>query len=252
MANFVQNLIALRIVYLLTTPIEQTQAYKLGLINIDGKTIKKAETSEERAATSSLDRLVWNIKRVFSLVPGGSTRIGSLTAAYLLMKEQYEQGLTEEQALIYFNENFDRVWNIPFEERDLIEDAFEALTEDAAVNATGSAVSTDTPVKKARIVRRFAQFEVDDSTFSKFSKGKAKYRRWNQYLNLEDTSHKEIYDFAKKNPTGVIVLKDSKGSLKGIRYSRKGSDNWANIKRKPKQLAESVYTIYDEIEVVTI
>jgi hypothetical protein len=159
---------------------------------------------------------------------------------------------SEDQALKHFHENFDRVWNLPFEERDLVEDAFEALSEDAAANSAGAGVSTDAPVKKSKIVRRFAEFQVDDDTFGKFSKGKAKYRRWNQYLNLEDTSHKEIYDFAKKNPTGIIVLKDSKGTMKGIRYSRKGSGNWANIKRKPKQLAESVHTIYDEIEVMDI
>jgi hypothetical protein len=237
---------------LLTVPFEKTDAFKYGLIDANGNKLKNAKTPEEKNSTSMLHRLVWNIKKVFALVPGGKTRIGSLAAAYLLVRESVEAQHSEDQALIHFRENFDRVWNLPFEERDLVEDAFEALSEDAPANSTGAGVATDTPVKKSKIVRRFAEFQVDDDTFGKFSKGKAKYRRWNQYLNLEDNSHKEIYDFAKKNPTGIIVLKDSKGTLKGIRYSRKGSGNWANIKRKPKQLAESFYTIYDEIEIVDL
>lgn len=250
MPKILDNLIALRIIYLLTVPFEKTDAYKLGLIDGHGSKIKDAETSEEKAATSMLARLVWNIKKVFALVPGGKTRLGSLAAAYLLVREQVEANHTEQEALQHFHENFDRVWGLPFEERELVEDALEALSEDTPANATGSAVSTDTPVKKARIARRFGEFEVDDDTFSKFKNGKAKFRRWNQYLNLEDTSHKQIYDFAKKNPHGIIVLKDSKGTLKGIRYSRKGSGNWANIKRKPRNITESVHTIYDEFNVI--
>lgn len=252
MGKIIDNLIALRIIYLLTVPFDKTDAYKNGLIDANGSKLKDAETAEEKNSTSMLNRLCWNIKKVFALVPGGKTRLGSLAAAYLLVRESVEARHTEQQAMQHFHENFDRVWNLPFEERDLVEDAFEALSEDAAANATGSAVSTDTPTKKARVTRRFGEFEVDDDTFNKFAKGKAKYRRWNQYLNLEDTSHKQIYDFAKKNPHGIIVLKDSKGTLKGIRYSRKGSGNWANIKRKPKQIAESVHAIYDEIIIETI
>lgn len=185
-----------------------------------------------------LHRLVWNIKKVFNLVPGGKTRLGSLAAAYLLVKEQYEGGHTEADALRHFNENFDRVWGIPFAGRELVEDALEALMEDAPGNVAGAGVSTDAPVKRAKIVRRFAEFSVDDDTFGKFKNGKQKYRKWADYLNLEDESQRQIYDFAKRNPSGIIVLKDSRGTLKGIRYSRKGQGNWANIKRR--SLSESI------------
>lgn len=117
-------------------------------------------------------------------------------------------------------------------------------------NVAGTGVQTDTPtIKPNKLVRRgrkFAEFSVDNDTFSKFKNGKAKYRRWNQYLNLEDEQHKQIHDFAKKHPDGIIVLKDPVGTLKGIRYSRKGSGNWANIGRK-STLAESVAETYSEI-----
>lgn len=247
MARIIDNIIALRIIYLLTVPFEKTDAFKLGLIDANGKQLKKAETSEEKNATSMLHRLVWNIKKVFALAPGGKTRLGSLAAAYLLVKESHQAGHTEREALLYFNENFDRVYGLPFEERELVIDAFEALTEDAVANVTGDGVQTNNEMplsgqkKKPKIVRRFGEFPVDDETFSKFKSGK-ETRRWANYLNMEDASHKQIYDFAKKNPDGVIVLTDSSGNKRGIRYSKRGKTSWANVKRKPSTLGESVYT----------
>lgn len=245
--RIIDNLIALRIIYLLTVPFDKTDAFKLGLIDANGSKLKDAASSDEKNATSMLHRLVWNIKKVFALAPGGKTRLGSLTAAYLLVRESYEQKLTEEQSLAYFNENFDRVWNLQFEERDIVEDALATLMEDAPANATGAAVSTNTPtIKKGR---RFAEFQVDDETFGKFKNGKAKFRRWGHYLNLNDDTHKQVYDFAKKNPHGIIVLKDSAGSMKGIRYSRRGSGNWANIKRNPRQVTESIDLLYTDVNI---
>lgn len=249
--KIVDSIIALRIIYLLTVPFDQTEAFKLGLIDQAGGQLKKAVTAEEKDATSMLHRLVWNIKKVFALVPGGKTRLGSLAAAYMLVRESYEQKHTEEQALRHFNENFNRVWGLPFEEKEWVTDALSVLDEDAPANATGVAVSTDQPAIKAKKGKKFAEFTVDDDTFGKFKNGKAKFRRWSNYLNLEDSSHKEIYDFAKKNHDGIIVLKDSKGTMKGIRYSRRGSGNWANISRKPKFVMESVMeddTIITEIK----
>lgn len=245
MSRIVDNVIALRIIYLLVQPFETTDAYKNGLIDANGNKLKKATTPEEKKSTSMLHRLVWNLKRIINMAPGGSTRIGSMVAAYTLVKEAYEQDMPESASIEFFNENFDRVWNLPFEERELVEDAFSVLLEDAPVNSTGSAVSTDTPtIKRAR---KFAEFQVDDEVFNKFKNGKAKFRKWSEYLNLEDSTQKQIYDFARKQPRGIIVLKDSTGNLRGIRYSRRGSGNWANLKRTPKQLAESM--VYNSIEV---
>lgn len=246
--RIVDSIIALRIIYLLTVPFEKTEAYKLGLIDGAGNNLKKAVTPSEKDATSMLHRLVWNIKKVFALVPGGKTRLGSLAAAYLLVRESYEMKLSEEESLKYVIENIDRVWGLPFEEKEWVEDALSVLDEDAAANASGAAVSTDTPtIKKGR---KFAEFQVDDNTFDKFKNGKAKFRRWASYLNLEDSTHKQIYEFAMKNHKGIIVLKDSKGTLKGIRYSRRGSGNWANISRKPRHIVEEVGT--DEIQSMEI
>lgn len=126
--RLVDNMIALRILYMLVTPFEKFDAFKLGLIGPSGEMLKKASTDEEKESTSMLHRLVWRLKRMIALVPGGSTKIGSLAAAYLLVKEAYENELTEEEA--------------------------QVLYEDAGVAANsvgdGTATSVDKPLKKMK------------------------------------------------------------------------------------------------------
>lgn len=154
----VDNLIALRIIYLLVTPFEKTDAYKLGLIDDKGRPIKKAESSDEKNATSMLHRLVWNLKRIINLAPGGSTRIGSLAAAYLLVKEGLDKQWSENRLLEEFYSKYDLMTHVQFlEEEVLIEHCLEMidyLEEDAPANATGAAVSTDTPHVKKRGKRK--------------------------------------------------------------------------------------------------
>lgn len=150
MTRIVDSIIALRVLWILVTPIENTEAYKLGLINKEGKTIRKAKTSEENAATSMLHRMVWNLKRIIGMVPGGSTRIGSLAAGYILMKEAIENNWNDEQVKQYVLENFNQLCEQHCNDRDidLLLDKLIEMSEDAPVNATGAAVSTDIPVKK--------------------------------------------------------------------------------------------------------
>lgn len=140
---------ALRVAYLLVTPIEKTDAYKLGLIDADGKTVRKAKTAEEKKATNPLARMCWNIKRMIGLIPGGKTRIGSLAAAYLLMKEAYENDWTEEmlaeQTILQFNTLCESQEKI-----DELTEFLMMVSEDAPANATGAATSTDGPAMRGK------------------------------------------------------------------------------------------------------
>jgi hypothetical protein len=83
---------------------------------------------------------------------------------------------------------------------------------------------------KPVLKRKFAEFEVDEETFAKFSKGKKKYEQWSKYLNLEDESHSEIYKYAKRHPKGILVLKNG-DNIKAIRYNRHGGGKWHTHKR---------------------
>jgi hypothetical protein len=81
-----------RFVKLLTTPWVESDAYKLGLIDENGKRDKsvKIDNDDKKTAYSTFVRLVFNIKRLLEKVPGGSSTLGSYAAALFLLKEKYQ------------------------------------------------------------------------------------------------------------------------------------------------------------------
>jgi hypothetical protein len=81
---------AFRFLKLLTTKWEKLPAYELGIIDKRGRNIKKAKelkTPEEKSAYTIFHRLVFNVKRLIQLVPGGKSTLGSYAAALFLIKE---------------------------------------------------------------------------------------------------------------------------------------------------------------------
>lgn len=74
----------------LATPFTEWDAYKLGIIDENGKVLRKAKTftkPEEKLAWGYFDRLVANLKKLLAKVPGGQTKLASYAAALLLIKE---------------------------------------------------------------------------------------------------------------------------------------------------------------------
>lgn len=74
----------------LVTPFENWEAYKVGMIDKDGKVIvqKSDRTQEQERSWGYFDRLVANLKKLLGKVPFGKSRIASFAAALLLLKEQ--------------------------------------------------------------------------------------------------------------------------------------------------------------------
>ena len=81
----------------LVTPWNETKAFKLGLVDENGKVLRKAVTPEERDAYTLFFRLVYNIKRLLNKVPGGKTKLASYIAALWLIKENTK--MSEEAVL---------------------------------------------------------------------------------------------------------------------------------------------------------
>ena len=120
----------------LTTPFDQTDAFKLGLIDKDGKRLKKAETKEEKAAMTYFDRLIFNLKRLLAKVPGGSSRFATFAAALLLIKESADPKghYTDEELAASLMENMEMLEKSSYKK-------LNELLEDAPANATGAAVA---------------------------------------------------------------------------------------------------------------
>jgi len=96
MGRFVDSIIAYRILRLLTTPFEETEAYRLGIIDKNGKELKKMSSLnsvDERDAYTLLHRLVNRIKRIIEKVPIDNKRVVSYAAALSLIKESHQNNI---------------------------------------------------------------------------------------------------------------------------------------------------------------
>lgn len=75
----------------LTTPWEDTPAYRLGVVDANGKRVVASRdmTPAQRSAWGPFDRLAYNLKRLIGAVPGGSSSIATYTAALALLRESH-------------------------------------------------------------------------------------------------------------------------------------------------------------------
>jgi hypothetical protein len=88
---------AIRFLRLLTTKWENTNAFKLGIVDKNGKKLKKPETSEEKSAYNTFHKLVYNIKRLINKLPLGKSTLASYAAALFLIKEH--TGISDKKLL---------------------------------------------------------------------------------------------------------------------------------------------------------
>lgn len=89
--------LAIRIIKYLWQGFDQTPAFRAGIIDADGNKIRDPVTIEEKSAYSPFVRLVLRLKKLLGAVPGGKSKIGSMIAAYALMREAVAD---EKQALM--------------------------------------------------------------------------------------------------------------------------------------------------------
>ena len=96
MGRAIDLFVTYRFIKLLVTPFEKTDAYRLGIIDADGKRIlvpgttnkpTPLRTVEEKSAYTVLHKLVFNIKKIFAKVPGLRTKLGTYAAALFLLKD---------------------------------------------------------------------------------------------------------------------------------------------------------------------
>ena len=94
MSAILDTYITYRIINTLVTPWKEQDAYKLGIIDAKGKVLRKykeLKKKEEKDAYTTLIRFIFNLKRILSKIPGGSSKMGSYAAAaILLLKEEKE------------------------------------------------------------------------------------------------------------------------------------------------------------------
>lgn len=145
----VDNLLAFRILYMLVTPFEKTDAYKFGIVDKEGNPLKKSKdlkTSEEKDSYTNLTRLVFSLKRLLGKLPGGKSQLASIVAAYWLIKESTgKRTVIREEELLSMIELIEEKQLTLVEEEILVE-KFITMMEDGGVaiaNTAGAATATD-------------------------------------------------------------------------------------------------------------
>ena len=112
MANRAVDLvITYRVVKLLATPFEKQEAFKYGIIDKDGKVLKKyrtLKTTKEKQSYTILHRFVFNLKRILARVGLGG-KLGSFAVALgLLIREDKSylpyKNLIESAVITYLKE----------------------------------------------------------------------------------------------------------------------------------------------------
>ena len=119
MGRAIDLFVTYRFLRLLTTSFEDTDAFKLGIIDKDGNRIKlprstkpavELVTQELKNSYTILHKLVFNIKKIFSKVPGLRTKLGTYAAALFLLKDTFKESLNdpdmfEKEFMKYLKEN---------------------------------------------------------------------------------------------------------------------------------------------------
>tara|TARA_B100000900_G_scaffold96955_1_gene80061 strand:- start:4028 stop:4645 length:618 start_codon:yes stop_codon:yes gene_type:complete len=104
MGRAIDLFVTYRFLKLLTTPFEQQDAFKLGVIDKEGNRIRKPKstrpavelsTTELKNSYTILHKLVFNIKKIFSKVPGLRTKVGTYAAALFLLKDTFKESVDD-------------------------------------------------------------------------------------------------------------------------------------------------------------
>ena len=109
MSRAIDLFVTYRFLKLLVTPWKKQEAYKLGIIDANGKALKKARDlglEAERESFTLLHRLVFNFKRIMMKIPLVRSQLGTYAAALFLLKEHYKiENLPEAEITKYLLEN---------------------------------------------------------------------------------------------------------------------------------------------------
>ena len=155
MSRAIDLIITYRVVKLLVTPFEKQPVFKAGIIDADGKVLRKFKTikGSERKHYTMLHRFVFNLKRILKKVGLGS-RLGSFAVALaLLIKENksmaVNKDIIESAVVTYLKEEnlYDMLLNEVREIPDIKQEPYMTCFGVSVYEQNGELVSEDNYAK---------------------------------------------------------------------------------------------------------
>ena len=102
MSRVIDAVIAYRVLKLLVTPFNRTKAFELGIIDDQGKVLKKSrdiKNAEERNAYTLLIRFVFNLKKLLAKIGIRGPLGSAAAAAFAFFKEEYGNNVEVEKVI---------------------------------------------------------------------------------------------------------------------------------------------------------
>lgn len=105
-----EYLLMIKMIKYLTEPYIKLDAYKLGIIDRDGKVLKKTwelNTYQEKNAYNTMIKFCLNLRRFIEKLPGGKSQLAKYLAVYGLFREDVNPDSCEANNLFeeFFNED---------------------------------------------------------------------------------------------------------------------------------------------------
>lgn len=141
MSRFVDTLVAYRILRMLSTSIEDSDAYRLGIINSDGEKLKSPVTTDELNAYSFLNRFVFKVQKALTKSNDRQAkRLLSFAAAMAILREYKEEDDDMDVAtmLELFEQDDAVIEEARLMEKDLLSFRNFNMKEEMAANSAGA------------------------------------------------------------------------------------------------------------------
>ena len=133
----------------LITPFDQTDAFRLGIIDASGNILRKRSTLKtrpEKAAYTIFDTLVWNIKKLIEKLPGGRTKLMTYASALWLIHEAHNAELYEEKPDLMEMDMKKFIDELDMTDKEKEQmDKIGAFVDEEIANVSGLGVATDQP-----------------------------------------------------------------------------------------------------------
>ena len=212
MASIFNAYVAYQFIKTLTTKWSDMEAYDLGIVDENGKQLKKTrdlDTQKERNAYTVFHRVTFNLKRVLEKFPFGRSRIASYAAALALLRENQEN-LTDDELEMMEEYLCEYINHLESEQQTNMLNEEIANSVGDASNLAGLGLNPPKNFGGMKV------FSVKNNTYVKLLKGKKKYARWKNYIETDEAE--PIRDYIKKNPKKRVVLMDNKFGTMMILY----------------------------------
>jgi hypothetical protein len=213
MSDVINLYLAYRFLKNLVLPFEKWEAYKTGVIDIDGAILvpRGERTQQQKDSFGYFDLIGMNLKKLLGKLPGGKSAIASYAAALLLLREYNKKEIKED-----FNDYVDMDWlqrefNICLAEAEELFEEANQIDEDW------------TPDKKQRI-KDFASWAIKQLEIKKAPRIKLVAGSGTNALGYFNSETKDIV-IAFKNRHQMDIMRTLAHELVHRKQSESGEIN---------------------------